>query len=93
MRSMDIRVELPEGARVTPAQRKSAELAAREAAVLDLYSSAAIGGYHAARLLNMGYYDFLDLLASKGIPASKTEPQPDQVHEAKSRLECPDKQP
>ena len=91
MRSVDIHVELPDEARVSPAQRKSAEKAAREAAVLDLYCSGAIGGYHAARLLGMQYYDFLDMLASKGIPASKTEPQPDQVHEAKSRWERPDK--
>lgn len=84
MRAVDIHVELPDETKVSPAQRKSAEQAAREAAILDLYSSGAVGGYHAARFLSKSYYDFLDMLASKGIPASKTEPQPGQIHEAKS---------
>jgi len=88
---MDIHVELPDEAKVSPAQRKSAEKAARQAAVLDLYCSGAIGGYHAARLLGMQYYDFLDMLAGQGIPASATEPQPDSVHEANGRLRRPGK--
>ena len=77
LRTVDIHIELPEDAEITTTQRESAESAARDAAILDLYRSRAIGGYHAARLLGLDYYDFLDLLAMKGIPASIPAPHLD----------------
>ena len=85
MRYLDIHLEFPQEARVTPAQRKSARKAATEAVVLDLYCSRAIGGYYAARLLGMEYYDFLDMLASKEISATMTKPKPEQVRGVKSQ--------
>lgn len=92
MKSLDINLELPDDAEISSAQKDSAQAAAKEAALLDLYRSGALGGYHAARLLHMEYYDFLDLLAARGIPASKVEPQPERVREARGDFGNPDKQ-
>jgi predicted HTH domain antitoxin len=66
-----ITLEVPE--EICQAAREAAESQAREAAVLALWQAGEISTRVAASELSLGYHDFLDLLAARGIPVERGE--------------------
>jgi hypothetical protein len=68
-KSVLVEVRVPEGVSVDA--KESARSQAREAAVLDLWRRGELSTRLAAAELDLEYYDFLDLLAEKGIPVSE----------------------
>ena len=83
-KSVIVRVEVPE--RVSAAARKSAEHQAHESAVLALWQAGEISTREAASELSLPYYDFLDLLAARGLPAENGTADPDVLEEARRQM-------
>ena len=54
-------------------QRAVAEQRAREAVILSLWEADRLSTCEAAEELGLGYGDFLDLLAARGIPVERGE--------------------
>jgi predicted HTH domain antitoxin len=65
-RMIRVTVEVPE--EVGDEAKAVAEAKAHEAAVLALWQAGKVSTRRAAEELGLTYYDFLDLLAAKGIP-------------------------
>ena len=59
---------------------------AREAAVLTLWEEGAISTGVAAAELGLTHHDFLDLLASRGIPVVRRLPNTERIKEAGWKL-------
>ena len=59
---------------------------AHQAAVLALWKEDAISTGVAAAELELTHHDFLDLLASEGIPVVRRSPNPERVKEAQRKL-------
>jgi hypothetical protein len=62
-----VNVEVPQ--EVGDEARVEAETKAREAAVLAIWQAGKLSTRRAAEELGLTYYDYLDLLAARGIPA------------------------
>ena len=75
-----ITLEVPED--VSEGARKKAH----QAAVLALWQEGAISTSLAAAELALTHHDFLDLLASEGIPVVRRPPVPERIKEAQRKL-------
>ncbi len=65
---------------------EEAKKKAHQAAVLSLWEEGAISTGVAAAELQLTRHDFLDLLASKGIPVVRRSPNPERIEEAQRKL-------
>jgi hypothetical protein len=83
-RSVKVTVEVPEG---TPdGDREAAQNRAHEAAVLSLWEAEHLSTREAAQELGLGYGEFLDLLAARGIPVARGTFDATSVEEARRKL-------
>jgi predicted HTH domain antitoxin len=82
--SVKVSLEVPEG--ISSQSKDEAERRAREAAVLALWEAAEISTRQAAAELNLTYYDFLDLLAEKGIPVVQGPLDTEALEEARRKF-------
>ena len=83
-KSIRVQVEVP--AQVSPETREQAEHQAHEAAVLTLWGADALSTRQAAEELELSYYDFLDLLAARGIPVERGELDTEALEAARRKL-------
>ena len=79
-KTIRVKVEVPEG--TTDEARGTAERQAHEAAVLALWQEGRLTIRQAAAELGLTYYEFLDLLAERGIPVERGELSLAQVEKA-----------
>ena len=83
-RSIRVKVEVPEG--ISDQTRDAAEAKAHEAAVLALWEATELSTRQAAVELNLTYYDFLDLLAARGIPVVRGPLDDEALEEARRKF-------
>lgn len=81
--AVKVKVEVP--ARISTESRENASRAGKEAVVLSLWQAGEISTREAAAELDMIYYDFLDLLAARGIPVAGSF-DPEALERAKRLL-------
>jgi predicted HTH domain antitoxin len=79
--NVKVDLEVPEG--VSEEARETARRRAREGAVLALWETGAISTREAAAELGLTYYDYLDLLAERGIPVVRGEFDEEAVEKAR----------
>jgi hypothetical protein len=65
-KTIKVNVEVPDG--ISDQARQAVQTQAEEAAVLGLWKAGELSTRRAAEELGLTYYDFLDLLAARGIP-------------------------
>ena len=75
-----VTLEVPEGV------SEEARRRAHQAAVLALWKEDAISTGVAAAELELTRHDFLDLLASEGIPVVRRSPNPQRIKDAQRKL-------
>jgi predicted HTH domain antitoxin len=66
-RTIKVHLEVPDG--ISDQTRQAVQTQAEETAILALWQSGELSTRRAAEELGLGYHEFLDLLAAKGIPA------------------------
>lgn len=86
MKRRTIHIDIPVPDDVTPEQEASVRQRANEAAVVELWQADKLSIRQAARALGIGYYDFLDLLAERGIPVVRDGPDAEAVKRAENIL-------
>lgn len=82
--SIRVKIEVPEG--TSDEARGAAERQAHEAAVLALWQEGQLTIRQAAAELGLTYYDFLDILAERGIPVERSEVSLAKIEEASRKL-------
>jgi hypothetical protein len=83
-RTVKVIVEVPEG--TSEASREAAESRALEATVLTLWEDEQLSTREAAQALGLGYGDFLELLAARGIPVARGDFDGEPLDEARRKL-------
>jgi hypothetical protein len=83
-KTIKVNIELPEG--VSAETKANAEARGAEAIVLALWEAGAISTRVAAEELGLTYYDYLDLLAARGIPVVRGPLDLQAVEEAEQKL-------
>ena len=83
-RAVKVSLEVPD--EVSDQHKADAERKALEAAVLALWEAGDISTRQAATDLGLTYYDYLDLLAAKGIPVERGPLNLDAIEEARRKL-------
>jgi predicted HTH domain antitoxin len=71
---------------ISDESKASAERHAQEAAVIDLWERDELSIREAAEELGLTYTEFLDLLAAKGIPILRRQPNERAIEEAERKL-------
>ena len=77
MKTLEIQLEIPD--EVTDEATSRAKRSAMEAAVIALWQAGGLSMRQAAQMLDVGYYDFLDLLAERGVPVVSEGPDEDEI--------------
>jgi predicted HTH domain antitoxin len=83
-RAVEVNLELPDD--VSDQTREMAMNKAREAVVITLWEAEELSTREAAAELGLAYAEFLDLLASKGIPIVRGTFQTEPIEAAKRKL-------
>ena len=83
-RTVKVRVEVP--ARVSEAAREHAEMEAQESAVLALWQAGEFSTREAAAELSLTYYDFLELLSTRGLPAENGTSDSEALEQARRQM-------
>lgn len=65
-KTIRVNIEVPEG--ISDQTRQAVQTEVEETAVLALWQAGELSTRRAAEELGLSYYDFLDLLAARGIP-------------------------
>lgn len=83
-KTIKVNIELPDG--ISSETKASAEARGAEAVILALWEAGAISTRVAAEELGLTYYDYLDLLAARGIPVVREPLDLEAVEEAARKL-------